>query len=309
LTKPAGDDPVRQYLNEIGRYPLLTKADEVALAQAIEVGREAAEKLNAVSLTVAKRCELRGLVREGEVAKDRFIASNLRLVVKMAKQYQSSRHDLELLDVIQEGNCGLMRAVEKFDHRKGFKFSTYATWWIRQAITRGIGNTGRTIRLPIHVIDRLANIKRARADLADVLGRAPRVEELAGELDLPLESVVEALRVQDQPRSLDERLSDDDGAGDLGDLVADPNAENPIEVAVASVLPYEIARLLSVLDEDEREVLRLRHGLDHGDPRRLDEVAEQTSLSQDRVRNIESRAISKLRHPASGIDARELLSA
>ncbi len=301
------EDLVRLYLTDIGQYPLLTKDDEVRLAQTIEGGRAAELDLarNTKGLTPAKRRELKRKIQTGEQAQQTFVQSNLRLVVSIAKKYQAS--GLPLLDLVQEGNLGLMHAVEKFDWRKGFKFSTYATWWIRQAITRGIANTGRTIRLPVHAGDTLARVQKAQARLELKFGRPATLAELGEEVELPEDKLIEALRFRAEPLSLSEPLRED-GDAELGDVVEDRGAESPFEVAATSLLPEEINRLLSPLDEREREILRLRFGLDRGEPRTLEEVGEHFNLTRERIRQIEARAMSKLRHPSSDTGARDLLS-
>jgi RNA polymerase sigma factor (sigma-70 family) len=301
------EDLVRLYLTDIGQYTLLTKDDEVRLAKAIEAGKAAGEELAATkNVTVAKRRELKKIIREGEIAERAFVQSNLRLVVSIAKKYQAS--GLPLLDLIQEGNLGLMHAVEKFDWRKGFKFSTYATWWIRQAITRGIANTGRTIRLPVHAGDTLARLQKARSRLELKYGRPATLAELAKEVEMPEDKVTEALRFAAEPLSLSEPLRED-GDAELGDVVEDRSAVSPFEEAAPSLLPEEIQRLLAPLDEREREILKLRFGLDgKGEPRTLEEVGEHFNLTRERIRQIEARAMSKLRHPSSDTGARDLLS-
>ena len=300
------EDLVRLYLTDIGQYTLLTKDDEVELAQKIEAGIEAREELaTGRSLSSRRRIELRRLVAEGEAAERQFVQSNLRLVVSIAKKYQAS--GLPLLDLVQEGNLGLMHAVEKFDWRKGFKFSTYATWWIRQAITRGIANTGRTIRLPVHAGDTLTRLQKARARLELRYGRPATLSELAAEVEMPEQKVTEALRFAAEPLSLSEPLRED-GDAELGDVVEDRSAESPFEVAATALLPEEIKRLLSPLDEREREILTLRYGLDRGEPRTLEEVGEHFNLTRERIRQIEARAMSKLRHPSSDTGARDLLA-
>ena len=300
------EDLVRLYLTDIGQYTLLTKDDEVELAQKIEAGIEAREELAVgKSLSSRRRVELRRLVADGEVAERQFVQSNLRLVVSIAKKYQAS--GLPLLDLVQEGNLGLMHAVEKFDWRKGFKFSTYATWWIRQAITRGIANTGRTIRLPVHAGDTLTRLQKARARLELRYGRPATLSELADEVEMPEQKVTEALRFAAEPLSLSEPLRED-GDAELGDVVEDRSAESPFEVAATALLPEEIKRLLSPLDEREREILTLRYGLDRGEPRTLEEVGEHFNLTRERIRQIEARAMSKLRHPSSDTGARDLLA-
>ena len=300
------EDLVRLYLTDIGQHALLTKDDEVRLAQAIEQGEAAADELaRSTDLRAARRRELRRLVRHGQQAEQTFVQSNLRLVVSIAKKYQAS--GLPLLDLIQEGNLGLMHAVEKFDWRKGFKFSTYATWWIRQAITRGIANTGRTIRLPVHAGDTLARLQKARSRLEVQLGRVPTVAEIAAETELTEERVTEALCYAGEPLSLSEPQRED-GEAELGDVVEDHGASSPFEVAAVAILPDEVGRLLAPLDPREREILTLRFGLDRGEPRTLEEVGAHFHLTRERIRQIEARAMSKLRHPSSDTGARDLLA-
>ncbi len=301
------EDLVRLYLEDVGRHNLLTKDDEIRLAQAIETGTAAREKLEtAKKLTPTQRRGLKREIRQGEEAHRQFVNSNLRLVVSIAKKYQSS--GLPLLDIVQEGNLGLIHAVDKFDWRKGFKFSTYATWWIRQAIQRGIANSARVIRLPVHAGDMLTALLKLRASLEGSLGRTPTLAELAGGAELPLEKVVEVLRYAVDTVSLDEPVRDD-GDAELGDFVEDRNAVAPFEHAATSLLPNEVAKVLSVLDERERTILTLRFGLDGGGERTLEEVAEHFGLTRERIRQIEARAMSKLRHPSADVGARELLEA
>ncbi len=303
------EDLVRLYLTDIGQYPLLTKDDEVRLAQAIEAGRASEEEMGKApkGLTTAKKREIRRSIMEGEQAQQTFVQSNLRLVVSIAKKYQAS--GLPLLDLIQEGNLGLMHAVEKFDWRKGFKFSTYATRWIRIGHHPWVAslNTGRTIRLPVHAGDTLARVQKAQARLELKLGRPATLAELGIEVEMPEDKLVEALRFRAEPLSLSEPLRED-GDAELGDVVEDRSAESPFEVAAVSLLPDEIGRLLSPLDEREREILRLRFGLDRGEPRTLEEVGEHFNLTRERIRQIEARAMSKLRHPSSDTGARDLLT-
>ncbi|MEA3020388.1 MAG: polymerase primary sigma factor, partial [Actinomycetota bacterium] len=291
------DDLVRIYLSDIGRYDLLTKDDEARLSQEYEAGTAARAELEAgTTLTAARKRELRRLSRIGQEAERTFVQSNLRLVVSIAKKYQAS--GLPLLDLVQEGNLGLMHAVEKFDWRKGFKFSTYATWWIRQAITRGIANTGRTIRLPVHAGDTLARVQKARTRLELEHGRPARVAELAEALDLPEAKIIEALRFGPDPVSLSEPLRDD-GDAELADVVADREAISPFDAAADALMPREIERLLAALDERERDIIRLRFGLDRGEPRTLEEVGAIFNLTRERIRQIEAKAMSKLRHPSA----------
>jgi DNA-directed RNA polymerase sigma subunit (sigma70/sigma32) len=238
------EDLVRLYLTDIGQYALLTKDDEVRLAKAIEDGKEADKKLEKEGeVTAAQRRELRKLSRDGARAERQFVQSNLRLVVSIAKKYQAS--GLPLLDLIQEGNLGLMHAVEKFDWRKGFKFSTYATWWIRQAITRGIANTGRTIRLPVHAGDTLARLQKARSRLELKFGRPATLAELAREVEMPEDKVTEALRFASEPLSLSEPLRED-GDAELGDVVEDRSVESPFEVAATASAKFSRCDSVSI---------------------------------------------------------------
>ncbi len=302
-----GDDAdlVKLYLKDIGRYPLLTKDDEARLAQAIEAGRDATALVASdATLTPAKKRELRRIERRAADAQQTFVSSNLRLVVSIAKKYQAS--GVPLLDLAQEGNLGLIHAVEKFDWHKGFKFSTYATWWIRQAISRGIANTGRTIRLPVHAGEMLTALQQAQGLLQSKLRRSPTLAELGTEVDLPHEKLVEVMRYRADPLSLSQPLVED-GDAELGDVVEDRDAVSPFEQAALSLLPDEITRLLAPLTAREGEILRLRFGLDRGEPRTLEQVGERFTLTRERIRQIEARAMSKLRHPSSDTDAHGLL--
>jgi RNA polymerase sigma factor (sigma-70 family) len=301
------EDLVRLYLDDVGRHDLLTKDDEVRLAQAIEAGEAARETLASAksALTRAEKRELEKLVRQGNSARRQFVESNLRLVVSIAKKYQSS--GLPLLDLVQEGNLGLMHAVEKFDWRKGFKFSTYATWWIRQAISRGIANTARTIRLPVQAEDELTRLRRAYTVLEERFGASPTVEDLGVEADLTAARVRELIPFLSDPVALDAPVGED-GDTELGDLVGDPNAESPVDAAIRASLPAEVERMFALLDERERRVLSLRYGLDRGEPRTPEEVGQLVNLSRERIRQIEARALSRLRHPSADVGARDLLA-
>lgn len=299
------EDLVRRYLSEIGQHTLLTKDDEIELSKKIEEGKRAEEVLGKrVPSNPVRRRELERQIGEGQKAERQFVQSNLRLVVSIAKKYQAS--GLPLLDLVQEGNLGLIHAVEKFDWRKGFKFSTYATWWIRQAITRGIANTSRTIRLPVHAGDTLSRVQKARARLELELGRVPTLKELAGSVDMSEQKVIEAMRFASDPRSLSEPLRED-GDANLADVVEDRSVESPFEVAATKLLPEEIKRLLSPLKDRERQILSLRFGLEGRGPLTLEEVGETFDLTRERIRQIEARAMSKLRHPSADVGARELM--
>ncbi len=301
------EDLVHLYLVDIGRHELLTKDDEARLGEDIRLGTQARadlEKAKAKELTAARRRELRRQIGAADAATDTFVKANRRLVVSIAKKYQSS--GLPLLDLIQEGNLGLMHAVEKFDHRKGFKFSTYATWWIRQAITRGIANTGRTIRLPVHAGDLATRVRKVAAELELTLHRQPRIDALAEACEMDVAQLTEILRYGSEPVSLDETVGEDSDT-EFGELVADTTAANPLEEAITAALPREVERMLRPLDDRERQILRLRFGLDRGEPRTLEEVGEHFDLTRERIRQIESRAMSKLRHPSAAVDASELV--
>jgi RNA polymerase sigma factor (sigma-70 family) len=300
------EDLVRLYLTDVGRHELLSKDDEARLAQQIEEASRAKGALAERGISPKERRTLHRTVRRGAQAHDVFVLANLRLVVSIAKKYQVS--GLPLLDLIQDGNLGLIHAVEKFDWRKGFKFSTYATWWIRQAIARGIANTARTIRLPVHANDRLALLQRMRADLEARLGRPATRAELSDALDIPEDKVVDVMLFAVGPLSLSEPLGED-SAAELGDLVEDHSQLSPCDAAMLALLPAEVTTLLSDLDERERLIISLRYGLDRGEPRTLAEVGEQLHLTRERIRQIEAKAMSKLRHPANPNFARSLLDA
>ncbi|MFO7292781.1 MAG: sigma-70 family RNA polymerase sigma factor [Actinomycetes bacterium] len=294
VSETAVSDPVRMYLNEIGRYKLLTAQQEVELAMALEAGRRAQERLDNEELSDEDVAVLRQMVEEGEKAHRRLVEANLRLVVSIARRYVG--RGLAMLDLIQEGNMGLMRAVERFDYRKGFKFSTYATWWIRQAISRAIADQGRTIRMPIHVLDVVNKLRRARRDLAQELGRDPTVDELAADLDLPPERVEELMRFAQDTVSLETPVGED-SSGTLGDLVEDPDGEKPIDAATFASLQDQLALALEGLSEREREVLIMRFGLADGKMRTLEEVGAAFNVTRERVRQLEMKALAKLRHP------------
>ena len=297
-------DGVGLYLDEVAEHDLLTAEDEVRLARAMETGRQAALRLETTGLPSQERFELRRTVHQGEEARAEFIRSNLRLVISIAKKYTG--RGLDLLDLVQEGNLGLIRAVEKFDWRKGFKFSTYATWWIRQAITRGLGNTARTIRLPVHLVDVVRVVQETGTALREQLGRRPTAVEIADASGLDLDQVAVAMDCPDDCVSLDHPVGE---AGDasLGDFVEDLQADDPFVVAADMARRDELERALSMLDVREREVIEMRYGLTGGGPRTLSDVGRQLEVTRERIRQIERRALTKLRHPSFAYDLESLL--
>ena len=297
----SSDDPVRMYLKEIGRVPLLDARQEVRVAARIKRGLEAAEHLAVLEesdeidrVDLADLARYRRLVRDGDRASDELIRANLRLVVSIAKRYVG--RGMVLLDLVQEGNLGLMRAVEKFDHAKGFKFSTYATWWIRQAITRAIADQARTIRIPVHMVEAMNRVKRVQRQMHQELKREPTVEELAAEVDEPVEKIREILRIGLDPLSLDSPVGDEDESN-LADFIKDENAAAPIDVAARHLLASAVGDVLVELSDREQEVVRLRFGLEDGRPRTLEEVGRQFGVTRERIRQIEAKTLAKLRHP------------
>ncbi|MEU8156677.1 RNA polymerase sigma factor SigB [Micromonospora sp. NPDC048986] len=289
-------DLVRAYLNGIGRTKLLTAAQEVDLARRIEAGLFADEKLATCTPVSAElRADLELIVAQGRAAKDHLLEANLRLVVSIAKRYTG--RGMAFLDLIQEGNLGLIRAVEKFDYAKGYKFSTYATWWIRQAITRAMADQARTIRIPVHMVEQVNRMVRARRELAVTLGREPTVAEVARALEIPEIQVIELISYDREPVSLDQAVGDD-GESALGDFVAsvDPRTE-PGDAAAQGELRNEVSIVLSTLSQREQAVIRLRFGLDDGRQRTLDEVGREFGLSRERIRQIEKVTLLKLRAP------------
>ena len=288
-------DLVRTYLNGIGRTKLLTAEQEVELAKRIEAGLYAEERLAHGSPDPALAEDLRIIAAEGRAAKEHLLAANLRLVVSLAKRYTG--RGMPFLDLIQEGNLGLIRAVEKFDYTKGYKFSTYATWWIRQAITRAMADQSRTIRIPVHMVEQVNRMVRARRDLAATLGREPTISELATALELPEFQVLQLISYDREPISLDQAVGDD-GESALGDFVAriDPR-EEPADTVAQGQLRHEVEIVLATLSQREQQVIRLRFGLDDGRQRTLDEVGREFGLSRERIRQIEKMTLRKLREP------------
>ena len=298
-------DAVGLYLEEVATHDLLTAEDEVRLARAMELGRKAQQRLDSEPrLSRAQRTELFMAVHASDEAKSKFIRANLRLVISIAKRYAG--RGLDLLDLIQEGNLGLIRAVEKFDWRKGFKFSTYATWWIRQAITRGLGNQGRTIRLPVHLVDVVRTVQEAELTLQERFHRAPTIEEISILSGLEEEKVVIALTAPSNIISLDKPVGDE-GDAQLGDFVEDEEAIDPFTIVVRGAQRKMLEIALRILDSRERQVIILRYGLEGEVPRTLSDVGKLLSITRERVRQIEARALGKLRHPSCSYDLESLL--
>ena len=286
-------DLVRVYLNGIGKTPLLTAQQEVELAKRIETGLFAQHMLEAAEdMTVARRADLRTLVRDGRSAKNHLLEANLRLVVSLAKRYTG--RGMPLLDLIQEGNLGLIRAVEKFDYTKGFKFSTYATWWIRQAITRGMADQSRTIRLPVHLVEQVNKLARLKRELHQRLGRDATHDELAAGTGLQVDRIAELLDHSRDPVSLDMPVGADEEAP-LGDFIEDADASDAESAVISGLLQDDLRRVLATLDPREQLVIRLRYGLEDGQPRTLDQIGRHFNLSRERVRQIEREVMSKLR--------------
>ncbi len=299
LSVPDGisiEDPVRMYLKEIGKVPLLTAEQEIDLAKQMEAGLEA-EKTIAENkkLTDAKKKELEQAIYAGNEAKKRLAEANLRLVVSIAKRYVG--RGMLFLDLIQEGNLGLIKAVEKFDFRKGFKFSTYATWWIRQAITRAIADQARTIRIPVHMVETINKLIRVSRQLLQELGREPLPEEVAKEMNLPVERVREILKISQEPVSLETPIGEEEDSH-LGDFIQDDNVPVPADAAAFTLLKEQLVEVLDTLTEREQKVLRLRFGLDDGRARTLEEVGKEFNVTRERIRQIEAKALRKLRHPS-----------
>jgi RNA polymerase primary sigma factor len=303
---PASTDLVRPFLKEIGKVPLLTAVQEVELSQRIEAGLFATYKLRQPRLSAGLKRDLEWLVKDGERAKQHLLEANLRLVVSVAKRYVG--RGLPFLDLIQEGNVGLIRAVEKFDYTKGFKFSTYATWWIRQAITRAMADQARTIRIPVHMVEQINKAARARRELLVTLGRDATDEELAEHLELPVEKVREVLSYSREPVSLEVTVGEEADSV-LGDFIEDADAPLPQDVVEHGLMQEELHQVLHGLDEKELAVVTLRFGLTDGQPKTLDEIGHQFGLTRERIRQIESKTLAKLRHPSRAERLRGYLEA
>ncbi|MDQ3463068.1 MAG: RNA polymerase sigma factor RpoD [Actinomycetota bacterium] len=308
-TAGATSDPVRMYLREIGRVPLLRAEQEVALAKRIEAGVEAGERRRALDDTgegdARLRASLVAVEADAYEARQALIQANLRLVVSIAKRYVG--RGMLLLDLIQEGNLGVMRAVEKFDHTKGFKFSTYATWWIRQAVTRAIADQARTIRIPVHVVENVNKVTRAQRQLLQELVREPTLEEVAERVGMTANQVRDIHRISQDPLSLDSPLGDEDEAS-LGDFIEDRDAEVPADMAIRELLVETVEEVLDELSERERNIVRLRFGLDGGGKAcTLEEVGREFGVTRERIRQIESKTLAKLRHPQRSARLRDYL--
>jgi RNA polymerase primary sigma factor len=305
----ASADSVRAYLKQIGKVPLLNAEQEVELAKRIEAGLYATERLRAVeeageTLPTPLRRDLLWITRDGERAKNHLLEANLRLVVSLAKRYTG--RGMAFLDLIQEGNLGLIRAVEKFDYTKGYKFSTYATWWIRQAITRAMADQARTIRIPVHMVEVINKLGRIQRELLQDLGREPTPEELAKEMDITPEKVLEIQQYAREPISLDQTIGDE-GDSQLGDFIEDSEAVVAVDAVSFSLLQDQLQQVLQTLSEREAGVVRLRFGLTDGQPRTLDEIGQVYGVTRERIRQIESKTMSKLRHPSRSQVLRDYL--
>jgi len=311
LSVPDGvsvEDPVRMYLKEIGKVPLLSAEEEIELAQKMEAGMVATEKIAILEERI-EECEaetekeelkeeiknLQGDVDLGGEAKKRLAEANLRLVVSIAKRYVG--RGMLFLDLIQEGNLGLIKAVEKFDYRKGYKFSTYATWWIRQAITRAIADQARTIRIPVHMVETINKLIRVSRQLLQELGREPSPEEIAEEMNMPVDRVREILKISQEPVSLETPIGEEEDSH-LGDFIRDENVPVPADAAAFTLLKEQLEEVLGTLTEREQKVLTLRFGLEDGRARTLEEVGKEFNVTRERIRQIEAKALRKLRHPS-----------
>ncbi len=310
LSVPDGvsvEDPVRMYLKEIGKVPLLSADEEIDLAQKMEEGQVATEKITILrgrmdDATDEEKEELKAEIKElhkvadvGADAKKRLAEANLRLVVSIAKRYVG--RGMLFLDLIQEGNLGLIKAVEKFDYKKGYKFSTYATWWIRQAITRAIADQARTIRIPVHMVETINKLIRVSRQLLQELGREPSPEEIAEEMNMPVERVREILKISQEPVSLETPIGEEEDSH-LGDFIKDDNVPVPADAAAFTLLKEQLEEVLGTLTEREQKVLTLRFGLDDGRARTLEEVGKEFNVTRERIRQIEAKALRKLRHPS-----------
>jgi len=309
LSVPEGtniEDPVRMYLKEIGKVPLLSAEEEISLAKKMEAGDAAQAQIDEIGdeLDEDMKKELQGLIDDGDYAKKKLAEANLRLVVSIAKRYVG--RGMLFLDLIQEGNLGLIKAVEKFDYSKGYKFSTYATWWIRQAITRAIADQARTIRIPVHMVETINKLIRVSRQLLQELGREPSPEEIAEEMDIPVDRVREILKISQEPVSLETPIGEEEDSH-LGDFIQDENVPVPADAAAFTLLKEQLNEVLDTLTEREQKVLKLRFGLDDGRARTLEEVGKEFNVTRERIRQIEAKALRKLRHPIRSKKLRDYL--
>ena len=304
------DDPVRMYLKEIGKVNLLSSEEEIALAQDMGAGTAAKEQLEEMEKSGEEipdevRAQLNKTIKRGERAKQRLAEANLRLVVSIAKRYVG--RGMQFLDLIQEGNLGLIKAVEKFDFTKGFKFSTYATWWIRQAITRAIADQARTIRIPVHMVETINKVIRVSRQLLQELGHDPTPEEIAAEMNMPVERVREILKIAQEPVSLETPIGEEEDSH-LGDFIPDEDASEPAEAASFTLLKEQLVEVLSTLTPREEKVLKLRFGIEDGRTRTLEEVGKEFNVTRERIRQIEAKALRKLRHPSRSKKLKDFLN-
>ena len=309
------DDPVRMYLKEIGKVPLLNPDEEIVLAQAMSAGNEAKAKLDELEeqrkrgetpdITPEEEAQLRKVFKKGESSKQKLAEANLRLVVSIAKRYVG--RGMLFLDLIQEGNLGLIKAVEKFDYTKGYKFSTYATWWIRQAITRAIADQARTIRIPVHMVETINKVIRVSRQLLQELGHDPSPNEIAAEMGMPVEKVREILKIAQEPVSLETPIGEEEDSH-LGDFIPDEGASEPSEAASFTLLKEQLMDVLSTLTPREEKVLKLRFGIEDGRTRTLEEVGKEFNVTRERIRQIEAKALRKLRHPSRSKKLKDFLN-
>ena len=302
------DDPVRMYLKEIGKVPLLTPEEETELAQVMSAGNMAAEQIEELgedSFDAESLKEMRTLIKKGEQAKQKLAEANLRLVVSIAKRYVG--RGMLFLDLIQEGNLGLIKAVEKFDFTKGFKFSTYATWWIRQAITRAIADQARTIRIPVHMVETINKVIRVSRQLLQELGHDPTPEEISAEMNMSVEKVREILKIAQEPVSLETPIGEEEDSH-LGDFIEDDKVCEPSEAASFTLLKEQLVDVLSTLTPREEKVLKLRFGIEDGRTRTLEEVGKEFNVTRERIRQIEAKALRKLRHPSRSKKLKDFLN-
>ena len=304
------DDPVRMYLKEIGKVPLLTADQEVELATVMSAGREAEARVaqaeaDGETIPEAEMAELKKQIKAGEKAKQQLAEANLRLVVSIAKRYVG--RGMLFLDLIQEGNLGLIKAVEKFDYTKGYKFSTYATWWIRQAITRAIADQARTIRIPVHMVETINRVLRTSHSMVQKLGREPTTKEIADELHIEESKVEEVLKIAQEPVSLETPIGEEEDSH-LGDFIEDEKTTTPSDSVAFTMLKEQLLSVLDTLTPREEKVLRLRYGIDDGKPRTLEEVGKEFNVTRERIRQIEAKALRKLRHPSRSKKLRDFLN-